>query len=333
MTDEELQMTDVQHIRGFNYQPSYAYTGADIWRRFDAGMFERELGRGKQYFPRMNGLRLWLAWEVFGQGSERGRDEFLDNVDAALDIADDHGLVVMPVLFNRWHAGAPDWGGVYLDHFLPNAGWAGFGFQQRCGEYVAGLMERFGQDRRIFAWDLCNEPFSYAGRTAEPDARWELPKHELAWLEALYAHCKDQGARAPVSVGFHNGTRYLKHYEHLSDVLNFHYYWRGEAETKDDFRRELDACVDIRERTGKPLISTEACWGSLDNEKRVKIIEFHLDELNKRDIGWLVYALHHSYVADLHWPQYGRITSPGTLHCIEPDGTLRPGHEVINRFF
>ncbi len=320
---------DIQDIRGFNYQPGYAYAGADIWRRFDPDAFRRELGWGKRHFPRMNGVRIWLAWEVFGQGSDQQREQFLDNVETVLAIADGYGLAVMPVLFNRWHAGAPDWGGVYLDHLLPGAGWAGFGFRNRCKEYVTAVMERFGQDERVFAWDLCNEPFSY-GR--EPDPRWELAGHEEAWLEALYADCKEHAPQAPVSVGLFNGAAHLKRYEHLSDILNFHYYWQGNAETKESFLRELDECVALRERTGKPLISTEACWGSLDDTRRVEIIEFHLGELNRRRIGWLVYALQHSCIADLHWPRYGRVTNPGTLHCVEPDGALREGHGVINRF-
>ncbi len=324
-------MVDVQSIRGFNYQPGYAYIGADIWRRFDAETFERELGRGKKHFPKMNGLRLWLAWEVYGAGSEAEREGFLDDLDAALDTADGYDLVVMPVLFNRWHAGAPDWGGVYLDHFLPKAGWAGEQFRERYEHYIRALMERFGADPRIFAWDLCNEPFSYTFG-GPPNPQFDLPKHELAWLETVYDLCKEAGAEAPLSVGFCAGSKDLGRYEHLSDILNFHWYWRGDPATRDDFLRELDACVEIRERTGKPLISTEACWGSLDNARRVEIIEVHLGALNERDIGWLVYALQHSYVADLHWPEYGRVGNPGTLHCVEPDGSLRDGHEVINHF-
>ncbi len=26
------------------------------------------------------------------------------------------------------------------------------------------------------------------------------------------------------------------------------------------------------------------------------------------------------------------VTEPGTLHCIEPDGSMRPGHDIINRY-
>ncbi|MEI6503575.1 MAG: TatD family hydrolase, partial [Armatimonadota bacterium] len=38
---------------------------------------------------------------------------------AQLALAAERGLKVMPVLFNRWHSKELDYGGIYLDHFLP----------------------------------------------------------------------------------------------------------------------------------------------------------------------------------------------------------------------
>jgi hypothetical protein len=321
---------NVEHVRGFNYQPSYAWTGADIWRRFDAAAFDRELGWGKKHFPKMNAVRLWLAWEVFAAGSPGQREQFLANVEAAFGLAAKFGLAVMPVLFNRWHAGSPEWGGVFLDNFLPGRSWANHYFDRQWREYIGAMMARFGDDPRVIGWDLCNEPFSYF--TKRPWAEYaDVAPHEQRWLEEVYAAGKAGGARAPLSVGFWAGIKFLEPLQHISDVLNFHRYWMGDPATKDEFRRELDALVALRERTGKPLLSSEACWGSLDNAKRAEIIEFHLGELNRRKIGWFIYALQHSHVADLHWPEYGLVTEPGTLHCIEPDGSLRPGHGIINR--
>jgi len=321
---------NVAQIHGFNYQPSYAFNGADIWRRFDATVFDRELGLGKRHFPKMNGVRIWLAWEIFHGASDRQRAQFLDNVDAALGAAARYGMTVMPVLFNRWHGATPEWGGVFLDHLIPGSGWAQPGFMNSCYEYCDALMERFAGDPRIFAWDLCNEPFMYG---APPwDKHADIARHEQAWLENIYARCKQRGPRAPLSVGFFLGADFLEPLNHLCDILNFHLYWMGNEDKKDDFRRRLDACVALREKTGKPLISSEACWGALDDAKRVEIIRFHLEELNQRNIGWLVYALHHTGIADLHRPEYGRVGGPGTLHCIEPDGSIRPGHDIINQY-
>jgi len=322
---------DIQKIRGFNYAPGYAYTGADIWRSFDRATFERELGWGSKHFPKTSGIRLWLAWEVFALGSEAEKDTFLGNLDTALAIASGLDLVVMPVLFNRWHHGIPDWGGVYLDHLLPNAGWAGAEFGTRSREYVRAVMNRFGADDRVFAWDLCNEPYSYSFE-ADPNPAWELEKHETAWLHDVYDTAKAAGAKAPLSVGFWNGVHDLREHPELSDILNFHSYWMGGDADPKEWLAGLDACVELREKTGKPLFCSESCWGNVDDAKRVEILEFNLRELNRREIGWFIHALAHSPIADLHRPEAGPVQGPGVMHCIEPDGSIRPGHEVINEY-
>jgi hypothetical protein len=276
----------------------------------------------------MNGLRIWLAWEVFGHGSDAERAAFLDHVDQVFSICAALGQPVMPVLFNRWH-GQPDFGGIYLDHFLPDGGWAGQHFEHHWREYITAMMRRFATDPRIFAWDLCNEPYSYSFRQA-PDPKWELEKYETAWLTAVYEACKEGGAQAPLSVGFAGPTEMVQ-YPQFSDILNFHYYWLGKDSDLPKWHRGLDKAEAMRDRTGKPLISTECCWGSLDAADRVRILEIHLAELNRRGIGWMIHALSHSRIADLHRPEYGFVGAPGSMHCVEPDGTLRPHHDAINR--
>ncbi len=322
---------NISDIRGFNYQPSYAYTGADIWRRFDSSAFERELGWGKKHFPGINGVRIWLAWEVFALGSDEEKEAFVKNVDTAFSIAVNLELLVMPVLFNRWHAGLPDWGGIYLDHFLPDSGWAGGSFDHQWRDYIKTLMHHFSEDNRIFSWDLCNEPFSYNFNDNTPGLTSEIEQYEYRWLKAVYELCKTEGACAPIGVGFWK-WEHLKAYPELNDILNFHNYWLGDDSDVDNWLRKLDACVELREKTGKPLISTECCWGHVDDQERVRILEKHLSALNERNIGWLMYGLQHSLIADLHRPEYGPVSSPGTLHCVEIDGSLRPGHEAINKY-
>ena len=73
-------------------------------------------------------------------------------------------------------------------------------------------------------------------------------------------------------------------------------------------------------------------WGAIDDAKRVEIIRYTLEQLKQRGIGWLVYVLHHSLIADAHRPEFGILTDPGNLSFIEADGTLRPGHDVFNAF-
>ena len=155
---------DYPKVRGFNYQPSYGTSGLELWQQFDAATIDKELALGKKYFPKMGAIRLWLSWDSFKRDGER----FAANFEKALDLAARHGLVVMPVLFNRWHEAALDYGGIYIDHFLPRASWvqtAGM-----FGPYLEAIVGGHAADPRLFAWDLCNEPFNSTAAETDQDA-------------------------------------------------------------------------------------------------------------------------------------------------------------------
>jgi hypothetical protein len=139
-----------------------------------------------------------------------------------------------------------------------------------------------------------------------------------------------------VTIGFHGGIRgdWLRELEPISDVISIHPYWTDGSPPHDkgEYEKQLDEYAAFRDETGKPMIATETCWGHVDDAKRVEIIRYTLGELSKRRIGWLVYLLHHSLIADAHRPEFGPLGSPGNLSFIEADGSLRPGHEVWNEF-
>ena len=314
-------------VRGFNYQPSYGSTGYELWRRFDATVIARELGLGKRYFPGMNAIRLWLSWDAF----LRDPAAFAAHFEQALALAAAQGLVVMPVLFNRWHDATLDYGGIYLDHFLPRVSWV-----QRQGQFqpfLDAIVGAHAADPRVLAWDLCNEPFSYSRPPAEIP---ELVQAEYAWLAGLYAACTTLGARAPITVGIHpgHGRAGLEQIAPISDILSIHPYWTADSPRHEPARYEqlLDDYVAVSTALGKPLLATETCWGALDDAQRVAIIRYTLGQLKQRGIGWLAYLLHHSLIADAHRPAFGPLSSPGNLAFIEADGALRPGHAVFNEF-
>ena len=317
---------EYSEVRGFNYQPSYGSSGFELWQRFDAEIIDTELGHGKRYFPKMNAIRLWLSWDSFLRNPER----FVDNFDTILDIADKYGLVVMPVLFNRWHDQWLDYGGIYIDHFLPRVSW--LQSEDMFQPFLEAIVGRHAEDHRIFMWDLCNEPLSCA-YPCDPSEIPDIEKAEFAWLQSIYNMCKRLGAKSPICVGIF-GLKLLQHIEPISDVLTIHAYWTVDrpSQTKEEYERSLDDYVTFARRAGKPLLATEACWGSLNDEERVDIIRYTLGELKKREIGWLVYLLHHSLIADAHRPEFGPVGHPGNLSFIEADGSLRPGHEIFNEF-
>ena len=314
-------------IRGFNYQPSYGSTGLEIWQQFDANVIGRELAAGKKHFPGMNAIRLWLSWDSFNRNPQR----FGACFDRALVIAAGLGLKVMPVLFNRWHDATLDYGGIYIDHFLPRASWVQ---RERMFEpYLAAVVGAHAADPTVLAWDLCNEPFAYS---CPVDTIPEIVKAEYAWLESLYGLCKRLGAMAPVTVGIHpgHGVDGIRQIEPLSDILSIHPYWTADSppHRQEDYERQLDDYVRFAAKAGKQLLATETCWGACDDAKRVTIIRYTLGELQKRQIGWLAYLLHHSMIADAHRPEFGPLSAPGNLAFLEADDTLRPGHGVFNEF-
>mgnify|MGYP006288079605 CR=1 FL=1 len=316
---------DYSEMRGFNYQPSYGSTGYELWRKFDAEVVERELGLGKQYFPGINAIRYWLSWDAYVRDPGR----FAECFEHVLAIAHGFGLRVMPVLFNRWHDPVLDYGGVYLEQLLEWKTAAEAQQPESWRPYVERVVGEHAADERIFAWDLCNEPYNAA--SVWPTDGVET---ETRWLERVYAECKRQGARAPITVGAAPGLERVRRTVPVSDVISIHPYYLPEGKhTRADYERKLDEYVALARKSGKPLLATECCWGMpMDDLKRAEFIRYTLGELKKRGIGQLVYLLHWSGIADAHGPDGGPVGAPGNLSFINKDGSLRAGHEVFNEF-
>jgi len=266
-------------VRGFNYQPSVASHGIDIWGpKFDAAVVERELGLGKKHFPKFNTVRIWLSHDAF--------------------IADPQSLI---------------------RHFGQVIDICG-----RSGLAVVGL---YAGDQRILLWDLCNEPFNNAREGGPMDA-------VAGWLERIYRVCKELDADIPMCVGNAPNPEQIRRSESVSDVITFHPYfaWNAWVPTSAEFVAVVDWTVDLARQAGKALLVTETGWGALDDRKRAETLTVELNELARREIGFIVHLLHHTPVADGHRPGCGPITQAGYMAFVEADGSLRPHHEVFNAF-
>lgn len=316
---------DYSAVRGFNYQPSWGASGLEIWQQFDGGQYEREVALGKRHFPKMNALRIWLSPEAW----LRDRKRFESNLETALASLARHDLVAMPVLFNRWHDGLLDYGGVYLDHIVPGISWVKD--DRRMAAFVEAVIGPHAADPRILAWDLCNEPF-----WGNPDQKREnlFFKAEWDWLKGIHDVARRAGARAPLTLGLTTATP-LEAMDSLCDVISFHPYLMDNPEVPDEkgqLERLMDDTVAFAAKAGKPLLATEACWGSFDDAKRVENVRWSLEQLNRRKIGWIACALHTSAVIDCHGPEFGPVNLPCNLAFIQADGTLRPGHEITRDY-
>ncbi|NLX07067.1 MAG: cellulase family glycosylhydrolase [Phycisphaerae bacterium] len=313
-----LNDTSYSWVRGFNYQPSYASHGLELWgAKFNLAAIEREIGRGKRFFPGMNTLRLWLSHDAFIQDPEG----FVERFARVLDVVEGYGLRAIATLFNGWRS-YPDFGGTSIEQIRTFGGDEGI-----YGRYLDRVVGSLAEDQRILLWDLCNEPFNNV--PAE-----ESRKHVLDWLTRLSQRCKSLGAASPLCVGHVPSLAEIERIEPISDVITFHpyYAWNSFAPTPADVEAVVDETVALANRVGKPLLATETGWGALEDAKRVEVLTAELSILAKRKIGFTAHALHESPVADLHRAQYGPIGLAGFMAFVLMDGSLRPGHEVFNRF-
>jgi hypothetical protein len=294
---------------------------------FRPEIFELELRRGKQYFPKFNTVRYWLSWNAF----VRNPDKFAENFETALKIADSLGLRVITCLMNRWHNTHVDNDGIYLDHLIPGWGWC---YQEGFfKEYFNVIVGGHKNDRRILIWDTCNEPFTYR---LEWEEMGKIPRIEFEWLRDMYSYVKSLGASQYVSFSpARIADGWIERCEPLWDVFLIHPYFtadQNDSEAKAKFEAGLDGTVARAAKHKKGIVATETCWGSLDDDWRAENIYYTLTELKKRGIGLCPHALHHSLVADLHLPEYGPVGRPGDLRFINADGTLRRKHEIYNEF-
>ena len=317
-------------VRGFNYQPGYASNSYEAWRWFDGDAFARELGWGKAAFPGINTIRLWLSWDAY----IRVPDEFLDHFEEALKICDGLGLKVIACLFNRWHNTFCDNGGIFMERLLGTIDRDDRFYRQ----YLLDVCGAHKEDARILVWDLCNEPYSF--NCSFEEARPVVDSLNQ-WLAELRACLDEIGVCQDIGVSIHGAPskEMLEMVEPVSSVLMVHPYLQRTPNVKryeEACRRvieHLDWQKEFAASVRKPLLVTECCWGSIDDEVFAENIRATLTEYQKRNIGFVAHALAHSGVADLHTPDHGGIqTDMGQFNFLDENGQIRPGLEIFNDF-
>ena len=314
-------VNDYAHVRGFNYQPSYGSHGLETWGdAFDITVIKKELMRGRQYFPKMNAIRLWLSYDAFIRQPNKMPKRF----HRVIDLSEDLGVRFIPTLFNGWHS-CPDFGGISTE-MLGYWGTADR-FDNAFGPYIDAILKPHADDERILLWDLCNEPFNSAWCDASK-------KLTLAWLERVRNRCRNCNVTAPLTVGSAPSMDSIRMLEPISDVITFHPYfaWNAGMTTPKQFEDAVDEMVTFGKSTGKPMLATETGWGALDDKKRAEVLAVELGALAKRNLGFVAHLLHHTLVADGHRPEYGPFSGAEYMAFVEKDGSLRPHHEIYNTF-
>jgi hypothetical protein len=151
-------------VKGVNYVPRTAVNSVEMWMKdtFDPDTIDEELGWAHDLG--YSSIRVQLQYAVWKDDP----DGFLDRVDRLLDLASDHGLRVVPVLFDDLNlAGQPPVIGKQLDP-VPgehNARWVPSPSPETVKDrdqwpdlekYVTQTVDRFKRDDRVLYWDLYN---------------------------------------------------------------------------------------------------------------------------------------------------------------------------------
>lgn len=324
-------MKDYSYVRGFNYIPSYACNIYEIWRSFDADVFDRELGLGKKFFPKMNAVRFWLSYDAFRYDEDRQAEYF----ETALSICEKYGLKVIPCLFNCWHGNILDAGGMYHPWMIPKS--IDSATESMFDSYFKKIVAAHKDDQRILLWDICNEPFSYDSNKEYTDF---MRPYELAWLRKMCIKCHESGATQPCGVSFATTEDERSRHEAIADVVDVFlvhpYYYRKDEHLitlpEDGFDQLLQKHIKLSQDYNKPVLTTETCWGSRNSLTRAQMIKKTLEAHKRHNLGFIAHALYWSPFADLHDEEDGPVGKPGNLMFITKDGKIREGHEVFNEF-
>jgi hypothetical protein len=232
-------------VRGSNFQPSSAINQLEMWQKesFDPATIDRELGFAESIG--FNGMRVFLhhlAWQEDPGGFKQRMKQYLA-------IADKHHIATLFVFFDdcwneTYKAGpqpAPKVG-------VHNSGWVRDpgkllyddpSLTATLEKYVKDILTTFKFDKRIFLWDLYNEPgnSNYGNKS-------------LPLLQKIFAWGREVNPSQPLSSGVWNDKLVeLNRYQlDNSDVITYHNYANEEEHKK---------AIDSLRKFNRPLICTE----------------------------------------------------------------------------
>ncbi len=241
---------------GANFIPSTAINQLEMWQAdtFDPVTIDRELGFASGIG--MNTMRVFLhnlPWEQDAIGFKKRIEEYLG-------IADRHHIRTMFVFFDSCWNDNPKSGvqpapkpGVH------NSGWVRSPGSKRLFDsatwgvlevYTKDILKTFGNDRRILAWDLFNEPSNSDYKDAS-----------VPLLKAVFAWARKANPSQPLTAGIwqdhamSNAVMLAN-----SDIVTFHDY--QSADKLEEQIKRLSAkkrpliCTEYMARTRQSLFET-----------------------------------------------------------------------------
>jgi hypothetical protein len=245
---------------GSNYLPSYAVNELEMWQAdtFDAKRINKELGWAQKLG--MNTMRVFLHDLLWKQDP----DGFKQRINTFLNICHKHHIRPIFVLFDSCWNPNPHLGpqpeptpGVHNSQWVQSPGAEALtdpAQYPRLKDYVQGIVGAFGNDGRVLAWDIWNEPDN------TNDSRFKEPANKvqlvLALLPQAFAWARSANPRQPLTSGIWHenpanpGTLSpaAKIQLNNSDIVSFHNY---------DPAPQFEAEVKWLQQYNRPIICTE----------------------------------------------------------------------------
>lgn len=247
---EHRRTTNLTDVWGAVYFPADAYNSWQVWAEYDPGVVERDLRYAAD--TNMNAVRVLLSYEYWRDNPDRFEQRFAH----FLDTADKHDIRVLPVLFESIGADpepehAQD-GNIRTSFAVRTPSWtnmmrhSGMGLltQHAAPRSPAGFTrwftERFGDDSRVLAVEIMNEP-------------GEKPLHST-FADDMLLVARDADPSTALTMGSRD-IRFNARYTTPLDVYQFHH---NLPPTEENMRNELQRAETFAEQHGgKPIWLTE----------------------------------------------------------------------------
>lgn len=247
-------------VAGCNFIPSNSINQLEMWQAetFDLSTIDRELGWAEDLG--FNVMRVFLHHLVW----ETDRDGFVDRIDKYLEVSSSHGIKTMFVFLDDcWDESAALGPQRAPRKGVHNSGWVkdpGILYFGPCGSgcqyaadttaivaeleaYVKDILTTFKGDKRIYCWDLYNEP----GGGQDPDRYWE---RSFPLLKDVFRWAREVAPSQPITAGVWNprlGEMNAFQIEN-SDIVTYHTYEPIESHQH---------LIDTLKAYGKPMVCTE----------------------------------------------------------------------------
>jgi hypothetical protein len=256
---------------GSNYIPNYATNQMDMWQAdtFNTDRIDLELGWAEDLG--MTTMRVFLhdlLWQQDSSGFKRRIDRFLR-------VADKHHIKPILVLFDSCWNPFPETGpqppprpGIHNSRWLQSPGAKALMDPERYTrllDYVRGVVGAFGDDRRILAWDVWNEPDNMNDNSygkSEPMNKAALVQ---ALLPKVFEWARAGVPSQPVTSGVWQGdwsspeklTAIEKIQLDNSDIITFHNYGPpAEFEKRVQWLQAYHRPIICTEYMARPMGST-----------------------------------------------------------------------------